>query len=103
MDQWRDIIDTVMNLLIPQNATDLNLHLLACQEICSAWHRDTARRTRAFGRSVNYCLSASSSLTLQIPSKCLYRIAPEPYCSQHPVLLQMSMPSCTDSTFPSSH
>jgi len=36
MDHWRDIIDTIMYILIPQNATDLNLQLVACQEISSA-------------------------------------------------------------------
>jgi hypothetical protein len=40
MDQWRDIIDAVLNLLIPRNATSLNLQLVACQEISSAWRRD---------------------------------------------------------------
>jgi len=47
MDQLRDIIDTMMDLLIPQNATGLKLHLLTCQEISSAEGRDAARPTCA--------------------------------------------------------
>lgn len=102
MDQWRDVLDTVMNLLIQQNATDLNLQLVAFEELSSAWRRDAGRPTCALGRGVNYCLSVSSSLTLQVPSKCPYRTALEPYCSQHPVLLQISLLFCTDCTLPSS-
>jgi hypothetical protein len=100
MDQWQDIMDTVMNLLYPQNATDINLQQTAYQEVSSVGGRDVARPTCAFGRSLNYCLSFSYSLTLHILSKCLYRIALEPYPTRHPVLLQISLLFCTDSTLP---
>lgn len=55
----------------------------------SLWRRDAERPEYVYGRSVKYYPTFSLSVTLRIPSKCLYHFANEPICSRYSVSLQV--------------